>query len=247
MISTSWNCARNLRQPGTGRSARNSFGPYWARRWRASSVVMPRSGSLPSSAITWSTGCRYAVVRSMLTLWSVTASSRDFATVGLRNCASQDDSQAPRPAQPEPARRRVMRRPIPGSLLTRFGPSPLCHISLTRVLRSGRWPSARVRPAQQKQRDARESSRPALIQSERRSALAPAPLDAAARFGPDWAFVGQATEFMPSVCAALRAGRRGRVVQSTAAARRRSRTRPTLRQVSPNSGRRVRLCARCRK
>jgi hypothetical protein len=55
--SNSWtrgsrNCARNLRQAGTGGAARSSFGPSAARRRAASCAVRPRSRSVPSARAT---------------------------------------------------------------------------------------------------------------------------------------------------------------------------------------------------
>ena len=44
MTSTSWNCARNFRQAGTGFSAVSSFRPWRSSRARASASLSPRCG-----------------------------------------------------------------------------------------------------------------------------------------------------------------------------------------------------------
>ena len=60
MTSASWNCARNLRQAGTGGSAASSFLPSRASRARASVPLKPRRASVPSDASTSSNGRWYA-------------------------------------------------------------------------------------------------------------------------------------------------------------------------------------------
>src|SRR5687767_12312568 len=64
MTSTSWNCARNRRQEGTGFSAVGSLGPNRGRRDWASSTVRPNRLSVSSAARTSLTLWRYAVPES---------------------------------------------------------------------------------------------------------------------------------------------------------------------------------------
>src|SRR5688572_1180769 len=60
MTSTSWNCARNFRQAGTGFSVASSFGPCCSRRLHASSVVRPVR-AVPAAERTSSTVCSCAL------------------------------------------------------------------------------------------------------------------------------------------------------------------------------------------